>query len=156
MGKEVFLSLFSGVVHQCVEAGLVAGSKIQVDASLVDADASLKSVKPLKPEVIRAIEQSAREQVKKLDEQDNEEENQSPSDSGGGAPSTQNPTGSFYKTNRQFRSTSDPDATLVRQGGLKSRPRYKNHQWSMMPLKLSPLWRRPLGQSTKVLACFSH
>jgi hypothetical protein len=77
-GKEVFLSLFSRVVHQCVEAGLVAGSKIHVDASLVDASASLKSVKPLKPEVIRAIEQTAREQVKKLDEQDNEEENQPP------------------------------------------------------------------------------
>jgi transposase len=67
-GKEVFLSLFSRVVHQCVEAGLVTGSKIHIDASLVDANASLKSVKPLEPEVIRAIEQSAREQVQKLDE----------------------------------------------------------------------------------------
>jgi transposase len=54
-GKELFLSLFSRVVHQCVESGLVAGSKIQVDASLVDANASLSSVKPLKAEVIRAI-----------------------------------------------------------------------------------------------------
>jgi hypothetical protein len=35
-GREVFLSLFSPVVQQCVEAGLVAGSKIHVDASLVD------------------------------------------------------------------------------------------------------------------------
>jgi transposase len=34
-GKEVFLSLFSRVVHQCVEAGLVGGSKIHVDASLM-------------------------------------------------------------------------------------------------------------------------
>ena len=32
-GKEVFLSLFSRVVHQCAEAGLVGGSKIHVDAS---------------------------------------------------------------------------------------------------------------------------
>jgi transposase len=127
-GKEVFLSLFSRVVHQCVEAGLVAGSKIHVDASLVDANASLRSVKPLKAEVSRAIEQTVREEVKKLDEQDNEEENQPPSNSGGGGPPTQNPTGSFYKANRQFRSTSDPDATLVRQGGLKSRPRYKSHR----------------------------
>jgi transposase len=38
-GKEVFLSLFSRVVHQCVEAGLGAGHKIHVDASLVDANA---------------------------------------------------------------------------------------------------------------------
>src|ERR1700746_3860713 len=46
-GKEVFLSLFSRVVHQCVEAGLVAGNKIHVDASLVDAHASWKSVQHL-------------------------------------------------------------------------------------------------------------
>jgi hypothetical protein len=42
----------------------VAGSKIHLDAGLVDANASLKSVKPLKPEAIRAIEQIALEQVK--------------------------------------------------------------------------------------------
>lgn len=46
-GQEVFISLFSRVVHQCVEAGLVEGSKIHVDSSLVDADASLRSVKAL-------------------------------------------------------------------------------------------------------------
>jgi transposase len=127
-GQEVFLSLFSGVVHQCVAAGLVAGSKIHVDSSLVDANASLRSVKPLKAEVIRAIEQTAREELKKLDEPDAEEENRPPADSGGGGPTTQKPTGSFYKANRQFRSTTDPNATLVRQGGLKSRPRYKSHR----------------------------
>jgi transposase len=126
--KEVFLSLFSRAVHQCVEAGLVGGSKIHVDASLVDANASLKSVKPLEPEVIRAIEQTAREQLHKLDEQDKEEDDQSPSGPGAGGPSTQSPSGRFYKANRQFRSTSDPDATLVRQGGLRSRPRYKSHR----------------------------
>jgi transposase len=127
-GKEVFLSLFSQVVHQCVEAGLIGGSKIHVDASLVDANASLSSVKPLESEVIRAIERTAREQVQKLDEQDDEGDDQPPPDSGTGSSSTPNPTGHFYKANRQFRSSSDPDATLVRQGGLKSRPRYKSHR----------------------------
>jgi hypothetical protein len=92
-GKEFFLSLFSRVVHQCVEAGLVGGGKIHVDASLVDANASLKSVQPLEPEVIRAIDQTAREQVQKLDEPENEEDDQSPSDPGAGGPSTQSPTG---------------------------------------------------------------
>jgi len=67
-GKEVFLSLFSRVVLQCVEAGLVEGPEIHIDASLVAADASLKSVKPLKPEVIKAIEQTVQEQLQKLDE----------------------------------------------------------------------------------------
>ena len=35
-GKEVFVALFSRVVQQCVEAGLVGGDKIHVDASLVE------------------------------------------------------------------------------------------------------------------------
>jgi transposase len=42
-GQEVFVSLFSQVVAQCVSAGLVDGSKIHVDSSLVDANASLSS-----------------------------------------------------------------------------------------------------------------
>lgn len=67
-GKEVFISLFSRVVQQCVEAGLVEGSKIHVDASLVEANANLSSVKPLSEATVKAIEQTAREQVQKLDE----------------------------------------------------------------------------------------
>jgi transposase len=124
-GREVFLSLFSRVVHQCVEAGLVAGSKIHVDASLVDANASLHSVKPLETEVVSAIERTAREQLQKLDEWDDEDE---PPSGPSGATPGQNEVGKFSKANRHFRSTTDPDATLVRQGGLRSRPRYKSHR----------------------------
>jgi transposase len=40
-GQNVFVSLFSRVVAQGVSAGLVDGSKIHVDSSLVDANASL-------------------------------------------------------------------------------------------------------------------
>jgi IS5 family transposase len=125
-GKDVFLALFSRVVHQCVEAGLVEGSKINVDASLVDANASLSSVKALQAEVVAAIECVAREQVQKLDEQDDDE--QDPLSDAGGAAAPQSEAGKFYKANRQFRSTTDPDATLVRHAGLNSRPRYKTHR----------------------------
>ena len=124
-GREVFLSLFSRVVHQCVEAGLVVGSKIHVDASLIDANASLHSVKPVETEVVSAIERTAREQLQKLDEWDDEDE--PPLGPSGGTPG-QNGVGKFSKANRHFRSTTDPDATLVRQGGLRSRPRYKSHR----------------------------
>ena len=123
-GKEVFVSLFSQVVQQCVEAGLVEGSKIHVDASLVEANASLGSIKPLDPEVVKAIEQAAKEQVQKLDEQDDDQD--PPSE--GGDSSTGPSVGRYSKTNRQFRSTTDPDATLIRQGGLKSALRYKTHR----------------------------
>src|SRR5258708_22992437 len=40
-GQNVFVSLFSRVVAQGVSAGLVDGSKIHVDSSLGDANASL-------------------------------------------------------------------------------------------------------------------
>jgi transposase len=123
-GKEVFVSLFSRVVQQCVQAGLVDGSKIHVDASLVEANASLRSVKPLDPDLVKAIEQTAKEQVQKLDEQDDDQDPPSEGDGGSAGASV----GQYAKTNRQFRSTTDPDATLVRQGGLKSRLRYKTHR----------------------------
>jgi len=83
-GKELFVSLFSRVVQQCVEAGLVEGSKIHVDASLVDANANLGSVKPLDTKTLKAIEQTAREQLQKLDEQEDDDQSQPPLSSGEG------------------------------------------------------------------------
>jgi transposase len=122
-GKEVFVTPFSRVVQRCVEAGLVDGHKIHVDASLVDADANLGSVKPLSAETLKAIEQTAKEQVQKLDEHDQDQD--PPAQEGGSGGSA---IGQYSKTNRQFRSTTDPDATLVRHGGPKSRLRYKTHR----------------------------
>ena len=43
-GVAAFRDFFERIVWQCVEAGLVDGSKLFVDASLVDADASNNSV----------------------------------------------------------------------------------------------------------------
>lgn len=43
-GAEVFEELFVQVVGLCVEAGLVAGDKIHLDGSLVEADASVDSI----------------------------------------------------------------------------------------------------------------
>jgi transposase len=43
-GREVFEELFVEVVRQCLEAGLVQGSKIYLDGSLVDANVSKESV----------------------------------------------------------------------------------------------------------------
>jgi len=47
-GPEVFRSFFERIVLQCVEAGLVDGKKIFLDASLVEADASNDSVLDMK------------------------------------------------------------------------------------------------------------
>lgn len=43
-GSEVFVSLFTRTVEQCLKAGLIDGRKLHMDGSLVRADASLNSV----------------------------------------------------------------------------------------------------------------
>jgi transposase len=43
-GVETFKRFFERIVWECVEAGLVGGKKLFVDASLIDADASNNSV----------------------------------------------------------------------------------------------------------------
>ncbi len=67
-GKEVFESLFVRTVAQCVEAGLVDGSKLHVDASLVDADAAKESVIKGTPELITALKRAYRATESKLEE----------------------------------------------------------------------------------------
>src|SRR5260370_40778581 len=69
-GQEGFVSVFSRVVAQCVRAGLVEGTKIHADSSLVDANASLNSVRELDAATLDQIRQACREQTKKLDEPD--------------------------------------------------------------------------------------
>ena len=64
----MFVSLFSRVVAQCVSAGLVEGSKIHLDSSLVDADASLNSVRELDAASLAQIRQACLEETQKLDE----------------------------------------------------------------------------------------
>src|SRR5882724_156598 len=67
-GKDVFESLFVRTVSQCVEAGLVDGSKLHVDASLIDANASKESVVKGAPELIAALKQAYRATESKLEE----------------------------------------------------------------------------------------
>ena len=111
-GSEVFEGLFVTTVQGCVEAGLVEGSKIHMDGSLVDANASRESVRTGPPELIRALRQAYRRQEQKL-----EQEEPPPSDEG---PSRRSP---------KSVSRTDPDAALIRKGQHDlARPRYKNHR----------------------------
>ena len=103
-GAQVFERLFARSVEQCVAAGLVDGSKLYLDASLVAANASRNSV----------IEVVVRREVSKLEEQE-QEEDQDCGSSGG-------------SVNRKLRSTTDPDSTVVRHQQGKPTPSYKNHR----------------------------
>jgi transposase len=107
-GKEVFESLFVRTVAQCVEAGLVEGSKLHVDASLIDADAAKESVIKGAPGLIGLLKRAYRATESKLEE-------------------TSTP-GNYQAINDRMMSQSDPDAALVRKGGGDSRPRYQNHR----------------------------
>ena len=67
-GVEVFKGFFERIVWQCVEAGLVDGSKIFVDSSLIDADASNNSVVD-RQSLKRYLNSSYMELEKRLDEE---------------------------------------------------------------------------------------
>jgi len=107
-GQEVFESLFVRTVSQCVEAGLVDGSKLHVDASLIDANASKESVIKGPPQLIAALKRVYQATESKLDE-------------------TSTP-GNYQAVNDRMMSQSDPDAACVRKGSSESRPRYHHHR----------------------------
>jgi transposase len=111
-GAEVFEELFIRIVWQCAEAGLIDGSKIHMDGSLVDADASKNSIIKGPPELIAELKEIYRKEEEKLEEKQ---------------PSrTRWP---YYKpVNKGMFSKTDPDAPIVRHNGGDSRPRYKNHR----------------------------
>jgi len=108
-GTEVFEEVFIATVQQCVAAGLVDGKKIHMDGSLIDADASGKSLKKGPPELIEALRRVYRGEAEKLDEPDDE----------GGA--KRQATASV--------SSTDPDAAQSRKHAKDpARLRYKNHR----------------------------
>jgi len=107
-GVTVFEGFFVRVVGQCATAGLVAGQKLHVDASLIDANASKDSVLQGRPEWIAALKQAYQATESKLED-------------------TSTPA-SRVAVNDQALSKTDPDAGLVRMGGGSSRPRYHHHR----------------------------
>ncbi len=104
-GKEAFRKLFERIVWQCVEAGLVDGEKIFCDSSLIDADTSNNSVVNRESLKYR-IEQGYQILEERLDEVADEPEVQEDAEGKGEA-------------NRRYISTTDSDATVMRQGGVK-------------------------------------
>jgi transposase len=101
-GVEVFQSFFDRIVLQCVQGGLVDGSKIFVDSSLVDADASNNSVIDTK-----SLKHQLHKNYKKLEAR-LEDKNES-------ADASQ----SYEKKNNRYISSTDPDAAIVNRGKPK-------------------------------------
>lgn len=111
-GPDAFKFFFDTIVMQCVEAGLVDGSKIFVDASLVQADASNNSVvnqQCLK----RYLNKSYRQLERRLEDD---------------SPHSSKRLEKHGRANRKHISTTDPDASVVRCGPGRSKLRYKLHR----------------------------
>jgi transposase len=105
-GVEAFKAFFERIVWQCVEAGLVDGKKLFVDASLIDADASNNSVID-KERAKKDISKSYHRFEERLEDLE-------------GSKTT--------PANSRFVSTTDPDASVTRHSVGKSKLRYKTHR----------------------------
>ena len=106
-GVEIFRSFFERIVWQCVEAGLVDGKKLFMDASIVEADASMQSVVDV-GSIKHRLHKSYSEFERRLEEQ------------------SEPARPSFKKVNKKRISTTDPDAAITRDGGAKLA--YKIHR----------------------------
>ena len=105
-GVEAFRRFFERIVGQCVEAGLVDGSKLFVDASLLGADAS-------NPSVIdrEKLKKELKASYPRLEERLDDSAGQKT------APA-----------NSRCISTTDPDASVTRHSVGQSKLRYKTHR----------------------------
>ena len=115
-GPDVFAGFFQRVLDQCIKAGLVDGSLVHVDGSVIRANASMESLRPVSEALYRRLEESAR---------------------GSGAPAAQGPDededgkgGQGRKAGKDKEvmiSATDPDARLAKKGG-KTTLGYKEHR----------------------------
>ena len=113
-GVEAFQRFFERIVWQCVEAGLVDGSKIFMDSSLVQADASNNSVINVNKEALKMhLVKGFNELESRLEEKEDQGDDQEPKTS---------------PANKTYHSTTDPDASVTRQGAGKRNIQYKAHR----------------------------
>jgi transposase len=105
-GVEAFRRFFERIVWQCVEAGLVDGSKLFVDASLIQADASNHSVVN-REKLQKELEKGYLHLEQRLDDV---REPKAPA------------------ANSRFISTTDPDSSVTRHSAGESKLRYKTHR----------------------------
>jgi transposase len=113
-GVEAFQHFFERIVWQCVEAGLVDGSKLFMDSSLVDADASNNSIVKINKETLKIhLVRSFNELESRLEDKENSKEDHEPKSG---------------IANRNHISTTDSDASVTSQGSGKPKLQYKTHR----------------------------
>jgi transposase len=116
-GPEVFESFFRRSIDLCREAGLLDEGPVYVDSTLIQAAASTDSM--AKREEVVQPPLSIEEYVRRLYEENGPSEDESeppPVGPGGKQPA-----------NREFQSTTDPEATLVNRPEFGRHLAYKAH-----------------------------
>ena len=132
-GRDLFLLVFKEVLSRCIGAGLVKGDAILVDCTLIDADASMKSLVDL--------ELSPEEYWRKLDEEEETKSNRGRKPGG----DAENRLGKAFRGEKadtkkmgkrrtkksasylNRKSTTDPDATVYYQPARGACLAYKVH-----------------------------
>jgi len=112
-GVEAFKTFFERIVWQCVQTGLVDGSKLFMDSSMVQADASNNSVVN-KQSLKRYLNKSYQILESRLEIEQQSCSNDDASKSGA--------------ANQKYISTTDPDASVTRRGKGKSTLKYQVHR----------------------------
>jgi len=109
-GAERFRRIFERTVQACVQAGLVSGETVHVDATLVRADVSWESL------TRRHVEQVLEENPEQTTSEEKEPPRGKP-----GRPRSQTP-------GQKRSSTTDPDATMTTNNNAwRLEPSYKQH-----------------------------
>ncbi len=114
-GEETFKHFFERIVVHCVEAGLVDGTKIFMDSSLIDADASNNSVVDT-----HALKRHLNERYREL------EERLEVGETGESQEADARKTRTVV--NSRYVSTTDADASIIRHAGGRAKLRYKTHR----------------------------
>lgn len=112
-GVDAFKTFFERIVWQCVQAGLIDGSKLFMDSSMVQADASNNSVVN-KESLKRYLNKSYQILEARLEEEQKSSDSDDEPKSG--------------SANRKYISTTDPDASVTRRGQGKSKLQYQVHR----------------------------
>jgi len=131
-GQEAFRAFFVRTIKQCMSAGLVDGTKVHMDGSLVSANASNDSVVKGSPEQAAALRRLFEREAAKLAEPEEpapsagEKPPEDPAPAAGEKPEDE-PRG-YAPLNKGLVSTTDPDPRVVRKGQMAPDLCYKNHR----------------------------
>jgi transposase len=119
-GQDAFSEFFAIVLGQCIDAGLVDGTTVHIDSSMIDANASKDSLKPQ----LRLIGQKL---YNDLDEQSSPDTPAAEDTVHDNSDKQEANDGDNQDTLESRVSTTDPDARLGRKYG-RSTLGYKDHR----------------------------